>query len=241
MDLTIDELAQRTGMTGRNIRQWQTYGLLPPPERRGRVGIYTQDHVSRIARIKELRAQGFPLDLIRRVLETPDMEVEADVRHLAAGALAPFADSERLTLSERELEARLGDGVARPLQGAGLAERAGDDYVLDATVLAFLEAAATSGLRPATYASALAKAHGHHRAIAALLLDMVREELWRPFIEAGMPAGRWHDLADTVDRLRITGVAAQSYLFQRALDEVLTTVLVEEAGRLKEKLPRRES
>ena len=59
MELTIDELAQRSGMTGRNIRQWQTYGLLPPPERRGRVGIYTEDHLARINRIKELRATGF--------------------------------------------------------------------------------------------------------------------------------------------------------------------------------------
>src|SRR6185312_7634453 len=115
-------------MTGCNIRQWRTYGLLPPPERRGRVGIYTQDHVSRINRVKELRAQGFPLDLIRRVLNAPgmdveDVDVEGDVRHLASGTLAPFANAERLTMSEQDLEARLGDGVAGPLQDAGLAER----------------------------------------------------------------------------------------------------------------------
>jgi hypothetical protein len=47
-------------------------------------------------------------------------------------------------------------------------------------------------------------------------------------------------LADTVDRLREIGVAAQSYMFQRALDEVLTGVLVEEAGRLRDQLPRRD-
>ena len=62
--------------------------------------------------------------------------------------------------------------------------------------------------------------------------------MWRPFIDAGMPSGRWHDLADTVDRLRKVGVAAQSYMFARALDEVLTGVLVEEAAALK-KLTRR--
>ena len=93
MELTIDELAQRSGMTGRNIRQWQTYGLLPPPQRRGRVGIYTEDHLARIIRIKELRAQGFPLDLIRRLLESPGMDAEADMRHLAAGAVRKPARS----------------------------------------------------------------------------------------------------------------------------------------------------
>src|ERR1700758_2551072 len=122
--MTIDELAQRCGMTARNIRQWQTDGLIPPPERRGRVGVYTEDHLARINRIKELRAQGFPLDLIRRVLETPGMNVEADVRHLTSGALAPFASAERVRLSGTELDTRLGDGVVGHLQEVGLAESA---------------------------------------------------------------------------------------------------------------------
>src|ERR1700740_2124201 len=124
MQLTIDELARRSGMTGRNIRQWQSECLLPPPQRRGRVGIYTEDHLGRINRIKELRGQGFPLDLIRRVLDAPGLHgeaVEADVRHLAAGALAPFANAERVALTGRELDRRLGDGVAGPLQDAGIA------------------------------------------------------------------------------------------------------------------------
>ena len=71
MDMTIDELARRVDMTARNIREWQSMGVLPPPERRGRVGIYTDDHMARIERIKSLRAEGFPLDVIRRMLGTP--------------------------------------------------------------------------------------------------------------------------------------------------------------------------
>jgi DNA-binding transcriptional MerR regulator len=237
MELTLDELARRSGMTGRNIRQWQTYGLLPPPERRGRVGIYTDDHLARINRIKELRAQGFPLDLIRRVLETPAADVEADVRHLAAGALAPFAGGERTRLSREELEAKLGDDVVGPLQDADLVEPAGDGYLVDGAVLALLEAAAEGGVRPAVLATTLAKAQDHQRAIAALLLDTLRDELWKPFLDAGMPTGKWRELADTIDRLRDLGTSAHSYLFQRALDEVLTGLLVEEAGRLRNQLP----
>lgn len=239
MALTIDELARRSGMTARNIRQWQTYGLLPPPQRRGRVGVYTDDHLARINRIKELRTQGFPLDLIRRVLESPGMgveAVEADVRHLAAGALAPFASPERVVLSRRELAARLGDGVVGPLQDAGIAESASGGYTVDGTALAFLEAATAVGLPPAALARALAKAHDHQRAIAALLTDAVRDEVWRPFVDAGLPSDRLRGIADTIDRLREIGVAAQSYMFQRALDEVLTGVLVQEAGRLRDQL-----
>ena len=238
--MTIDELARHCGMTARNIRQWQTDGLIPPPERRGRVGIYSDDHLARINRIKELRTQGFPLDLIRRALNTPGMGDEADVRHLAAGTLAPFAGAERVRLTGAELGARLGDGVLGHLQEAGLAESAGDGdaYMVDTAVLSFLEAVSATGVSATAFASTLAKTHAHHRAIASLLAESAVDEVWRPFIEAGMPSGKWHDLADTVDRLREVGVAAQSYMFARALDEVLTGVLVEEAAALK-KLTRR--
>ena len=46
-ELTIDELAQRLGMTTRNIREYQALGLLPPPRKRGRSGYYGLDHIAR--------------------------------------------------------------------------------------------------------------------------------------------------------------------------------------------------
>lgn len=55
-DLTIDQLAQRTGMTVRNLRAHQSRGLLPPPEVRARTGFYGVEHVARIELIKELQA-----------------------------------------------------------------------------------------------------------------------------------------------------------------------------------------
>ena len=64
MEITIDQLAQRVSMSSRNIREWQRQGLLPPPTRRGRVGIYSDEHVARIRRVQQLHADGFPLDLI---------------------------------------------------------------------------------------------------------------------------------------------------------------------------------
>ena len=43
--LTIDQLAAATGTTSRRIRSYQTLGLLPHPELRGRTGLYGDDHV----------------------------------------------------------------------------------------------------------------------------------------------------------------------------------------------------
>src|SRR5436305_3093000 len=68
-DLTIDKLARRTGMTVRNLRAHQSRGLLPPPALRGRTGYYGAEHVERIELIKELQAEGFNLEGIRRLLD----------------------------------------------------------------------------------------------------------------------------------------------------------------------------
>src|SRR5207248_9782108 len=67
--MTIDELARQTGMTVRNIRAHQSRGLVPPPEVRGRTGYYGGEHLERIELIKELQADGFNLEAIRRLLE----------------------------------------------------------------------------------------------------------------------------------------------------------------------------
>ena len=47
-ELTIDELARRTGTTVRNIRAHQSRGLLPPPTIRARTGYYGPEHVARV-------------------------------------------------------------------------------------------------------------------------------------------------------------------------------------------------
>src|SRR5918999_6016646 len=67
--LTIDGLAQRTGLTTRNIRAYQSRVLLPPPEVRGRTGYYGDEHVARLELIREMQADGFNLTAIKRLIE----------------------------------------------------------------------------------------------------------------------------------------------------------------------------
>jgi DNA-binding transcriptional MerR regulator len=65
----VEELAARTGTSVDTVRFYQARGLLPPPQRSGRVALYDDDHVRRIARIKDLQARGLTLAAVRRVLE----------------------------------------------------------------------------------------------------------------------------------------------------------------------------
>lgn len=65
MRLRIDELAQKVGVTSRNIRAYQAQKLLSPPELEGRTGWYTQEHVDRLELIRDLQERGFSLAAIR--------------------------------------------------------------------------------------------------------------------------------------------------------------------------------
>lgn len=61
---TLQELAEAADMTIRNVRSYQTRGLIPPPQRRGRRSMYTDTHLERLREIHAARARGASLALI---------------------------------------------------------------------------------------------------------------------------------------------------------------------------------
>jgi len=61
---TITELADRVAMSPRTIRSHRGRRLLDPPVRRGRSAFYTDSHVSRLEKIKDLQDRGFNLAAI---------------------------------------------------------------------------------------------------------------------------------------------------------------------------------
>lgn len=67
-EFTIDELAQKSGSTVRNVRAYQDRGLLPPPEKRGRTGIYSDVHLARLKIIGALLERGYTINNIRDLL-----------------------------------------------------------------------------------------------------------------------------------------------------------------------------
>jgi DNA-binding transcriptional MerR regulator len=107
--LRVEELAARADVSVDTIRFYQKRRLLPPPDRRGRIGWYGAEHVERLARIKDLQRRGFPLAVIRRIVSG---ELDRADEPLAAAVAAAGDDAgddggeEFLTL--RELAARSG-------------------------------------------------------------------------------------------------------------------------------------
>jgi DNA-binding transcriptional MerR regulator len=231
--MTIDELARRVAMTARNIREWQTNGLLPPPQRRGRVGIYTDDHTSRIERIKVLRAEGFPLDVIRRMLDRSPRSAP-DLRRLASEILDPANQTTSMELKRVDLADRLGGDAERHLSACGLIEVIDEDLVVitDTSTFDVVEKLTAIGLPLDRVAAALARMADHHVASVRVLIDLYREQIWQPFADAGLPSERWHSIADTTAQLRPLAIGLGIQAFRRAIDEVVGKVAAEEAAKL---------
>jgi DNA-binding transcriptional MerR regulator len=64
-ELSLDEVAARSGVSGRTIRYYQSEGVLPKPRRDGREARYTEEHVERLELIGELQERGLKLEAIK--------------------------------------------------------------------------------------------------------------------------------------------------------------------------------
>ncbi len=71
---TIEQIAQRTGMTKRTLRYYEEVGLLPPTDRtEGNYRRYSENDIRLLEQIKELRdLLGFSLNDIRKILDAED-------------------------------------------------------------------------------------------------------------------------------------------------------------------------
>ncbi len=70
--LRIEEVAAATGLSTRNVRAYQSLGLLPVPLLDGRVGRYGAAHLERLRAVGRLRAAGFSLAAIKALFDAHD-------------------------------------------------------------------------------------------------------------------------------------------------------------------------
>src|SRR5947208_13389370 len=68
-ELTVEDLARETGVPVSTVRLYQARGLLPAPERRGRVAYYGPGHVARMHLIGRLQEDGFSLASIKHLVD----------------------------------------------------------------------------------------------------------------------------------------------------------------------------
>jgi DNA-binding transcriptional MerR regulator len=68
-ELTVEDLAREAGVPVSTVRLYQSRGLLPAPERRGRVAFYGAGHLARMHLIGRLQEDGFSLASIKHLVD----------------------------------------------------------------------------------------------------------------------------------------------------------------------------
>lgn len=113
VELSIDELAQATDTTVRNVRSYQDRGLLPPPQRRGRKGIYTDTHQSRLRIINRLLERGYTLANIAELIESwENGDSIAQLLGLETAIASPWGNELADYMSTEELAAKFGGALS---------------------------------------------------------------------------------------------------------------------------------
>ncbi len=224
-ELTIDQLAQQTGMSARNIRAHQSRGFLAPPTLRGRTGYYNSRHVNRINLIQRLQGDGFSLALIQRLLRTAGDSTEGVLR-LAEALHSPFGTQEPRVVPLRELEERFrsrSPDVRARLETLGFMRTLDDGVVEEVTPMVFRggEVFADLGAPAEVLLEVGAEMRKHIDAIAAACLRLFVDYVWQPFEHAGQPEQGLEKVLDTVDHLLEVASGAMGSLFEVAMGEVL--------------------
>jgi len=241
--MTIDELARRSGMTVRNIRAHQSRGLLPPPEVRGRTGFYTDEHAARIELIREMQGEGFNLEAIRRLLEGPVGGSGQDALDFARRLRQPFEDEEPQIVDLDWLLARFGEGATfgalRRAQELGVLRDLGDGTfeTISPSLLGTAGELADLGIALRTALDVAGEVRGHAEQVAQVFVRLFLREVWLPFEQAGAPPERWAEVADALERVRPLAGEAVLAIFQMAMSDAVDEAIGREVERLGDQRP----
>jgi DNA-binding transcriptional MerR regulator len=208
--MTIDDLARRVELPVRTIREYHTMRLLPPPERRGRLGLYGDRHVQRLQLITRLQRRGYSLAGIRDLLGA--WESGTDLTTLLGADESPAAlDETPLLLTRAELFQRLPalDSAALSRAGrAGLVRwHGGDHFVVRSPALLGLVADMVEAGVPLDQAlDVIDVLTDDLDALASRLADLIVERIWEPYSAADR-AGELTDMFRRGRPLLLQGTA----------------------------------
>lgn len=224
-EMTIRELAERTGMTVRNIRAHQTRGLLPPPVVRGRTGYYGDEHVARIELTREMQADGLNLEAIRRVLESSEGST-VEMLDFARAVRAPFEDEapeifDALEFAETWGARSVDPELLRRGEDLGLLRSLPDGRVevISPSLQQVAGELAGLGIGGDAAMDAAERLRAHSDGAAKTFVDLFIEQIWKPFDEAGRPEDEWPRIREALERMRPLASRSVLAVFQIAMDE----------------------
>ena len=241
----IDELARLAETTVRNVRVYQDRGLLAPPRRDGRVGIYSDAHLARLQLIGRLLKRGYTFATIGEMVAVWERGGNlADVLDLESAVGHPWSDEVPYHVTAEQLRELFGaedtaENRARAV-ALGLLEPDGERYLVPSTRL--LSAGAEMVAAGMTLPAVLDLAERLRVHVDAAARDMavtVAGHVAVTHLRGGTPQGS--DVAEaaaTIRRLRplaqivLDAMLAQAMAghVQEALGDHLAQILGQEPG-----------
>ncbi|MGH9266084.1 MAG: MerR family transcriptional regulator [Acidimicrobiales bacterium] len=237
--MTIDELARRSGVTSRNIRAYQTRGLLPPPQVEGRVGYYDDAHLVRLRYVASLQDRGFSLAAIQALLDAWDEGRRlTDVLGFEEALTAPWSDEKPERVDLCRLMEMFPEAVEDPtlLQRSmqlGLLAPAGDAF--DAPSPRLLRVGAelvAAGIPLAAILDEYERLVADADVIATRFVALFEAHVWEPFVAAGLPPERLAEVTEALHRARPTALTAMEATLAQAMERAVAASAVREMSRL---------
>jgi DNA-binding transcriptional MerR regulator len=222
-EFTIDELARAADTTVRNVRSYQDRGLIDPPERRGRVGIYTQAHLGRLKLINHLLARGYTLaniqELLKAIVEGHDLR---SILGLESAISSPWSDEAPKHYSLLALAKLFGRSMSREALARaislGLLEPDGLGYLARSPKALMAGAQmAKAGFPLVEVLDIIERARPHTQAVADDLVSMVVRELDKYGSDLP-PVEDVPRLVDVIWRIRPLALVAVEAELMRALE-----------------------
>lgn len=224
--LTIDELSAKAGTTVRTTRYYASLGLIPPPERRGRVAYYGDVHLARLEMVRALQDHGFTLQAIERYLTSLPPEATTEELALQRAMLTSWTTQPPERLTRRQLDKRAGrvlsdDQVAVliELQAVELDDD-GARYLVNPGLPLALEMFDLD-LPLESMVQATAAIDRYMRSLADELTEILRTQVVRPFRAEQHTPEEAVRMERTVSSLRRVTLEAVVVGFQRAANEVI--------------------
>ncbi len=238
----IDELANISNTTVRNIRAYIDKSLLPPAKRMGRVSLYSNIHVARLKLISDLLERGYSLSNIGELITAWESDQNVgEILGLEAILAAPWTDRTPITLSGEDLLNKFEsvidpDSIIMVLEEAinlGVLSVQGNSFkVLEPEMLEAGITLSKAGVPIEATLRTAKELESLSDKIAKMLVDLITTHVFDVLGEP-IPKEEIHRVTELISRLRPIAKSVVDISVSRALEKHVRNELGERVTRVK--------